>query len=99
MRSFQSVYLFINQLEILLIEMDQASASCPRSPALLQACAVVAQLCTSSCHQWFCPSVCIGKNGIFLYTILMTATFKSNTEFCMSIYAQLTIELPGIARV
>lgn len=91
--------LFINQLEILLMKVDQAWASCPRSPALLQARAVTAQLCTSSCHWWFWPSYAQAKMGFFLCTVLMTATCKSNTEFCMSIYTQFTVELPGIARV
>lgn len=66
MRNFHSVYLFINQLEMLLMKVDQARASCPRSPArtLLQACTVRAGLCMSSCWQRFYPFICMGKDGI-----------------------------------
>lgn len=66
MRNFHSVYLFINQLEMLLMKVDQAKASCPRSPARthLQACTVTAWLCMSSCWQRFYPFICMGKDGI-----------------------------------
>lgn len=72
MRKFQSVYLFIKQLEMLLMKVDRARVSCLRrpTPTLLQACAVTAWLCMSSCWQHFYPSICMGKNGIGIsYTL------------------------------
>lgn len=65
MRNFQSVYLFTKQLEMLM-KVDRARPSCPSSPAptLLQACAITAWLCMSSCWQHFYPFICMGKDGI-----------------------------------